>query len=80
MTPIQIDTSPPRPKTMATTKTKRFEIRTEDDFLTQLESLAVASGVSKSEVIHRAIGLYTRALMEAEQGKTIQFVEAADNQ
>jgi hypothetical protein len=65
---------------MATTKTKRFEIRTEDDFLTQLESLAVASGVSKSEVIHRAIGLYTRALMEAEQGKTIQFVEAADNQ
>jgi hypothetical protein len=55
-------------------KAKRFEIRTEDDFLTQLEALAVASGVSKSEVIHRAIGLYSRALQEAEEGKVIQFV------
>ena len=60
-------------KTMAT-KTKRLEIRTEDDFLDKIEKLAQASGITRSEVIHRAVGLYIQAYKEAEAGNVIQFV------
>ena len=55
-------------------KTERLEIRTEDDFLDKIEKLAQASGITRSEVIHRAVGLYIQAYKEAEVGNVIQFV------
>ena len=55
-------------------KTGRLEIRAEDDFLARLDGLARASGTSKADVIHRAIGLYAQALKEAEEGRVIEFV------
>jgi hypothetical protein len=55
-------------------KTGRLEIRAEDDFLARLDGLARASGTSKADVIHRAIGLYAQALKEAEEGRVIKFV------
>jgi metal-responsive CopG/Arc/MetJ family transcriptional regulator len=58
------------------TKTKRLEIRTEDDFLDKIEKLAQASGITRSEVIHRAVGLYIQAYKEAENGKIISFIDA----
>jgi predicted transcriptional regulator len=54
--------------------TERLEIRTEDDFLDKIEKLAQASGITRSEVIHRAVGLYIQAYKEAEVGNVIQFV------
>jgi hypothetical protein len=58
----------------AVPKTGRIEIRAEDQFLVSLEQLAQASGTSKADVIHRAVGLYAQALKEAEEGNVIQFV------
>lgn len=57
------------------TKTGRLEFRAEDDFLARLDGLARASGTSKADVIHRAIGLYAQALKEAEEGRVVSFVE-----
>ena len=55
-------------------KTERLEIRAEDKFISSLEQLAQASGTSKADIIHRAVGLYAQALKEAEVGNVIQFV------
>ena len=55
-------------------KTERLEIRAEDKFISSLEELAKASGTSKADIIHRAVGLYAQALKEAEEGNVIQFV------
>ena len=56
------------------TKRKTFEITAEDSFWDELNRLAKISGITPAEVIDRAIGLYSVALAEIEQGKTIQFV------
>ena len=56
--------------------TERLEIRTENDFLDKIEKLAQASGITRSEVIHRAVGLYIQAYKEAENGKIISFIDA----
>lgn len=55
-------------------KSGRLEIRAEDQFLLSLDQLAQASGTSKADVIHRAVGLYAQALKEAKEGRVIQFV------
>jgi hypothetical protein len=55
------------------TKTKRFEIRAEETFLRKLDELATASGISKADVIDRAVGLYEHALKQAQEGKDIYF-------
>ena len=47
-------------------KTERLEIRAEDKFISSLEQLAQASGTSKADIIHRAVGLYAQALKEVE--------------
>jgi len=56
------------------TKTRRLEIRAEEGFINELNRLATASGITRAEVIDRAIGLYATALSEVEQGKTLKFV------
>jgi hypothetical protein len=55
-------------------KTKTLVMCAEEGFVKELNRLAEASGTTKAEVIDRAIGLYAKALHEAEQGKAIQFV------
>lgn len=64
------------------TKIRTFEMRAEDRFWDELERLAKISGITPAEVIDRAIGLYSVALAEIEQGKTMQFIvpkEQTDN-
>jgi hypothetical protein len=61
------------------TKTGRLEIRAESQFLDLLDDLAKASGTSKTKVIDRAVGLYARALKEAEEGKVIRFLSAEED-
>ncbi len=56
-------------------KTGRLEIRADESFLQTLEKLADESGTSKATVIDRAVGLYKKALEEAEKGRSIQFVD-----
>jgi len=51
-----------------------FELRATVSFFKELERLAEASGVSMAHVIDRAIGLYAKALEEAEKGNIIDFV------
>lgn len=61
---------------------KTFKLRAEDRFWDELERLAKISGITPAEVIDRAIGLYSVALAEVEQGKTIEFIlpkEQADD-
>jgi len=53
---------------------RSFELRAKASFVEELERLAEASGVSMAQVIDRAIGLYTKALEEAEKGNIIEFV------
>ncbi len=52
-----------------------FILSAENTFAKKLDQLATASGTSTAEVLRRAIGLYAEALKQAEEGKTIKFVE-----
>ncbi|NBT53007.1 MAG: hypothetical protein EBT12_15915 [Marivivens sp.] len=58
------------------TKTKRLEIRAAEGFINELDRLADESGISRSAVIDRAVGLYAKALSEIEEGRKIKFVDA----
>jgi hypothetical protein len=67
--------TPLLPKTGALmAKRERLEICAESGFIEKLDRLAKESGTSKAEIIDRAIGLYARALKEAQAGNVIQFV------
>jgi hypothetical protein len=53
---------------------KHYVISADVSVFEELERLAEASGVSMAQVIDRSIGLYAKALEEAEKGNIIEFV------
>ena len=61
------------------TKVKCLEIRADEGFIDELDRLANASGISKSAVIDRAVGLYAHALKKAQEGKDIKFVDVGED-
>ena len=48
-------------------------VNADENFLTELDSLAANSNCSRAEIIDRAIQLYAKALDQAKQGKVIEF-------
>jgi len=52
----------------------RFELLVKPSFVEKLEQLAEDFGTSKAVVIDCAIGLFAKALEEAEKGNIIDFV------
>jgi len=59
---------------------KSYALSADVSFFEKLERLASASRVSMGEVIDRAIGLYAKALEEAEMGNIIEFVPCNPDQ
>ena len=55
-------------------KVECWTIRANQGFSARLESLARRSRASEGEVIERALGIYSWALSEAENGKVIAFI------
>lgn len=68
----------PRHKPMKPRMDGRLEMRLENSFLNKVQELADKQNISRAELVRQAIGLYAKALDEADHGRTIQFVEATN--
>ncbi|MFM8524747.1 MAG: ribbon-helix-helix protein, CopG family [Cyanobacteriota bacterium] len=60
-------------------KTERLALRVSDAFLEGLDELVEAEGLSRAEVVRRAVALLAFARKEAREGRRMGFfVEEAD--
>jgi hypothetical protein len=57
-------------------KTERLEFRTDSTCINLLEELAKKDGVTRSEIVRRAIGLYAWASEEAGNGRYLTAMPA----
>jgi len=62
-----------------TIKSERLALRVSDAFLEGLDELAEAEGLTRAEVVRRAVALLAFARKEAQEGRRMGFfVEEAD--
>jgi hypothetical protein len=52
-------------------KTERLEFRTDPGFINLIQELADKDGVTRAEIVRRAIGLYAWAADEADKGRVL---------
>ena len=56
-----------------TMKTERLALRVSDSFLEGLDQLAEAEGLSRAEVVRRAVALLAFAKKEKQEGRSMGF-------
>lgn len=61
-------------------KTERLALRVSEGFLVGLDELAVAEGLSRAEVVRRAVALLAFARKEAALGHRMGFFVEQDGQ
>lgn len=59
-------------------KSERLALRVSDAFLEGLDELAAAEGLSRAEVVRRAVALLAFAHKEAQEGRRMGFFEETD--
>lgn len=72
-------TTPALSTRVAETATERFELRVTRKFLEALDHLSDSEGLSRADIVRRAVGLYARARMEAESGRMVAFATLRDD-
>lgn len=60
-------------------KTERLTLRVSDAFLKGLDELSIKEGMTRSDLIRRAIALYSFAKEEERQGCKLGFFSEEDN-
>jgi hypothetical protein len=60
-------------------KTERLEFRTDLGFINLIQELADKDGVTRAEIVRRAIGLYAWAADEAEKGRVLTPTSPTSN-
>ena len=60
-------------------KTERLTLRVSDAFLEGLDELSIKEGMTRSDLIRRAIALYSFAKEEERQGRKLGFFSEEDN-
>ena len=60
-------------------KTERLTLRVSDAFLEGLDELSSKEGMTRSDLIRRAIALYSFAKEEERQGRKLGFFSEEDN-
>lgn len=55
------------------TKTERLTLRVSDAFLEGLDELSIKEGMTRSDLIRRAVALYSFAKEEERQGRKLGF-------
>ena len=55
-------------------KTERLTLRVSDAFLEGLDELSINDGMSRSDLIRRAVALYSFAKEEERQGRKLGFL------
>lgn len=59
---------------------KRMELRVSEDFLHALDLLARDESLTRADIIRRAVGLYARARIEQNNGRSLAFAAPQGNQ
>jgi metal-responsive CopG/Arc/MetJ family transcriptional regulator len=60
-------------------KTERLTLRVSDAFLEGLDELSIKESMTRSELIRRAVALYSFAKEEERQGRELGFFSEEDN-
>jgi metal-responsive CopG/Arc/MetJ family transcriptional regulator len=60
-------------------KTERLTLRVSDAFLEGLDELSIKEGMTRSDLIRRAVALYSFAKEEERQGRKLGFFSEEDN-
>ena len=60
-------------------KTERLTLRVSDAFLEGLDELSINEGMSRSDLIRRAVALYSFAKEEERHGRKLGFFSEEDN-
>ena len=60
-------------------KTERLTLRVSDAFLEGLDELSIKEGMTRSDLIRRAVALYSFAKEEERQGRNLGFFSEEDN-
>jgi metal-responsive CopG/Arc/MetJ family transcriptional regulator len=60
-------------------KTERLTLRVSDAFLEGLDELSIKEGMTRSDLIRRAVALYSFAKEEERQGRKLGLFSEEDN-
>lgn len=60
--------------------TKRIELRANQSFVDAIDLLANDEGLTRADIIRRAVGLYARARIEQKKGRHLAFAELEGSQ
>ena len=60
-------------------KAERLTLRVSDAFLEGLDELSIKEGMTRSDLIRRAVALYSFAKEEERQGRKLGFFSEEDN-